>query len=92
MAVALNAGDSDDLPGSDLEVDLANGDLTPVVEDEEVFDVENRGLGRRRFLVDDEIHRTSDHHLGEFLFCGRRRDGAADLTRRGRGRPGPRLS
>ena len=42
LAVALDAGDGDDLAGTDIERDALDGDMVTVVADDDVLEAERR--------------------------------------------------
>ncbi len=48
LAVALDAGDADDLAGVDGEVDAVDRDLVALVEDGQALHLEQRPAGLRR--------------------------------------------
>ena len=61
LAVAVDAGDADDLSGTYLERHPANGLELPLVQDVEVIDLE-QGLRRcRGRLLDPQEHVAPDH-------------------------------
>ena len=65
LSVAVNAGDADDLPCSDGKTHVPNGIV--VVElggDGQMFHLQNGLVRLGRFLVNDKIHVTADHHTG----------------------------
>src|SRR5262249_13085625 len=67
LPVAVDAGDADDLAGANLERDAPHLLEAALVEDVEVFDLE-QWLGRLRGgLVDAQEHLAADHHPGEAL-------------------------
>ena len=68
LAVAVDAGDADDLPGAHLEGDVAHGREPPLVEDGEVLDREDRRAGARRLLLDPEQDLAADHYPGQARF------------------------
>ena len=67
LAVAVDAGDADDLAGADVERDAAHLLEAPVVEDVQVVDLEQRVARRRGRLLDAEQHLAADHRPREAL-------------------------
>ena len=78
LAVAGHAGDAEDLPGADLEGDVAHDVVTAVVADGEVGDAEHRLRRMALAAVDGELHVATDHQLGQVVLVGLARDAAAD--------------
>ena len=67
LAVAVDAGDADDLARAHVERDAAHRLEPAVVEDVEVLDLEQRLARLRRLLLDAEQHLAADHHAREAL-------------------------
>ena len=63
LAVAVDAGDADDLAGAHLERDAAHLLDAAVVEHVQVLDLEQRLARVRRRLLDAEQHLAADHQL-----------------------------
>ena len=67
LAVAVDAGDADDLAGPHLERDVAHLLDPAVVERVQALDLEERLAGRRRLLVDAQQHLAPDHQPRQAL-------------------------
>ncbi len=67
LAVALDAGERDDLARPDLEADALDGHVVAVVAHVEVRDREHHVARRRRALDDLELHVPADHEVREDL-------------------------
>ena len=65
LTVALDAGDSDDLAVVYIERDVVDEGSPGLVGDVQLVDCERRLAGIGWLLVDDQLHGTTDHHLGE---------------------------
>src|SRR3954447_23108138 len=78
LAVARNAGDAQDLAGTDLEVDGVDDLGTPVVLDREALDPKARIGGMRVAPIGDERDPAPDHELREVRFVRLGRDALAD--------------
>ena len=65
LAVAVDAGDADDLAGSDLERDAAHLLDAALVADVEILDGEQHVSRLRRRLLDAQEHLAADHRAGE---------------------------
>ena len=65
LPVAVDAGDADDLPGSDRERDAAHLGDAAVVDDVEVLDREQDVARLARRLLDLEQHLAADHRASE---------------------------
>ncbi len=78
LAVALHACDGDDLAASDVERNLVDCSMTPLVADHQIVDFEYQIAGLCRRLVDDQLHLPADHHRGQLLLGRLGRRGLAD--------------
>ncbi len=74
LAVAVDAGDADDLTGADLERDAAHRVELAIVEHVEILDLEQRLAGHRSGLLDAQENVATDHQARE-LRLGRTRGG-----------------
>ena len=66
LSIALHSCHAENLAASHLEGDVVDDDGTGVVGHGEVVHLQARGGGVRLRLVDDQLHGTSHHHLGQF--------------------------
>jgi hypothetical protein len=74
LAVAGDAGDTEDLAAPDLQVDAVDDLASPIVLDDQAGDLQG-DIARVRFAaIDHERNLTADHQLGQVLFVGLRRD------------------
>ena len=78
LAVALDAGDADDLTGAHLQVEAGDGPVLAVVVDLEAGDVEHDVAGVGLALVDLQHDAAPDHQVGQPGAVGLRRRGGAD--------------
>ena len=67
LAVALDAGDRDDLPRANVERHVLDGDVVAIVADHDVVQAEDDIARGRRALHDAELHVATDHHVRELL-------------------------
>ena len=65
LAVALHAGDADDLAGADGEVDAVDRDLVALVEHRQARHLEQRLAGVAGRFSTAKRTGAADHHLGE---------------------------
>ena len=88
LAVALDAGDTDDLPGPHLQVEPVDGPLAPIVVDLQSGDVEHDVARVGVALLDLQHDAAPDHHVGQpgpvRLLRGRRADDLAAAQHRDR--------
>ena len=68
LAVAVDAGDADDLARADIERHMIDGvALVQVRQDAQILHMQNLLAGVSRRLVDDELHGAADHHVRQLL-------------------------
>src|SRR2546426_8624076 len=67
LAVAGHPGDPDDLPGTNDEVEAADGLVAAVVLRPQTRDLEGRGAWMRAAPVGAQVDRATDHELGEVV-------------------------
>ena len=68
LAVAVDAGDADDLARADIERHMIDGvALVQVRQDAQVLHMQDLLAGVSRRLVDDELHGAADHHVRQLL-------------------------
>ncbi len=80
LAVALHAGDREDLAGAHVEADVVDDDLVLRVDDREALDDERAIAELRRVLVHRQLDGATDHELGELGVRRGRRRFAHDLA------------
>ncbi len=78
LAVALDAGDGEDLARVDGEAEVIDRRVAALVADGQVRDLEHGLAGRGHVAVHDELHRAADHHGGELFFVRLSRRRRAD--------------
>ena len=61
LAVSVNAGDTHDLSGPDLQVEVLDGIETLFIFYVQILDIQNDLFGLGRSLLDDQLDRVSDH-------------------------------
>ena len=71
LAVALDAGDADDLAGAHLQVEAGDGAVAAVVVDLEAGDVEHDVARVGGALLDLQHDAAPDHHVGQAGAVGR---------------------
>ena len=80
LAVAVDAGDADDLARTALEGDVLDGVvLVGLGGHGHTLHIQNHVAGLGGLLVHHEIHVPAHHHLGQFLLAGARHVHGADV-------------
>ena len=80
LSVALDAGHGQDFPCSGLERDVLHDQVSAWVDDGDVPGLEDGFADVCGRLVDPQLHRPPDHHLGECGLARARLRGADDLA------------
>ncbi len=80
LAVAVHPGDADDLPFVDIQAQALDLHQAAAIAYLQILEAEHHTAGRLLRLVDLELDRTTDHHLGQVLLTDIRYIDGADVS------------